>query len=224
MEYDIQSLLWLLWKKIWLILLCCIIAASVAFCITKFAIVPQYSAKVSLLVTDKKIDVGETYSNYNVSYAERLVCTYMEILNSDTVLEKVASDVGLGYDDDEIRHMMKLSSASNTEIFYVTITGPNPAHCRIIANAIAKVAPDAIRQKAKVGYVEVVDYAKYPKTPISPVLSTNLLIAILLGLAISIATIIILDMMDVTIRDVEYLNENFNYPVLGVIPELKDNK
>ena len=69
--------------------------------------------------------------------------------------------------------------------------------------------------------VQIVDYAEVPEGPSSPSVTRNTAIGFLLGLLVSIAVVVLLDLTNTVIRSEKDLNTLFEeIPVLGVIPEL----
>ncbi len=66
--------------------------------------------------------------------------------------------------------------------------------------------------------VSVVDRAEIPGAPISPRLTKNLVIALLLGLVAAGAVIYVLELLDDTFKGVETIEETFGLTALGVIP------
>lgn len=66
--------------------------------------------------------------------------------------------------------------------------------------------------------VSVVDRAEIPGGPISPRLTKNLAIALILGLAVAAAVVYVLELLDDTFKGAETIEETIGLTVLGVIP------
>jgi succinoglycan biosynthesis transport protein ExoP len=66
--------------------------------------------------------------------------------------------------------------------------------------------------------ISVVDAALVPDRPSSPRLLTNLLLALLLGLALSAAVVFVLEQIDDAIKDPSDLQRAIGLPVLGTVP------
>lgn len=220
MEIEIKDLLYLLWQKIYWIITCAVIGGAIAFLISYFMITPMYTASASLYVYNSDGSKNtNTISQSDLVASQKLVDTYIVIIRSDSVLEKVARISGYNYSAGQIRSMLSASSINDTEAFSIKIENANPTVARDIANAIVDVIPDEIRRIVKSSEVMTIDRAKLPSEPASPNIPVNTVVGVLLGLVICVAIVVTRSLFDTTVHSEEDLNE-FNIPVLGIIPAL----
>ncbi|MEG0579332.1 MAG: Wzz/FepE/Etk N-terminal domain-containing protein, partial [Niameybacter sp.] len=190
-EITLQEIFSILWGKVLLIILCTILGGGVAFGITAFVIDPEYTAKVTMYVNNSE-GKQDAYMNINdINASQKLVSTYVEILKSDTVLNKVIEEGGLEYSTGDIREMMSASSVNGTEIFEVKIISKDAKESALIANTIAEVGPEEIIRVVKAGSVELIDPAKVPTAPSSPNVILNTIIGIMLGGVLSVLGVLI---------------------------------
>ena len=83
--------------------------------------------------------------------SQKLVSTYIVILKSNSVLNKVAEELGGKYSAEDIRKMLTTGAINDTEAFNITITDKNPETAQNIVNTIAKVLPEEIKRVVKAG-------------------------------------------------------------------------
>lgn len=222
MELDLREILEFLRRKILIILVGMVLGLIVLFIISKYFITPIYTAEVTMYVYNNE-DRNDTLVTVNdLTISQKLVDTYIVILKSDSVLNEVARKVDMGYSADEIRKMLSASAVSSTEVFEITISNSDPHRAQTIANTIANVAPDEIIRVVKAGDVQVIDYATLPEDPSSPNIKLNSVLGALLGIILSILMLVIIDMLDISIKDEGDLVEHFEYPIIGIIPSLND--
>lgn len=216
-ELDLRKLIHILLTRWWVIVSTLFLGALSAFLITFFLIEPVYSAKATLYVynTDKR---DSTITTSDISVSKTLVDTYIIILKSDAVLRDVAEEVDLGYSAEQIRKMINANSVNNTEIFQVVVNNTNPEHAQIIANTLVEIGPPEIIRVVQAGSVEVIDYAVLPTEPSSPSLTRNTAVGALLGVVLSVMAVLVFEMLDTRIKTEDDLTEQFNVPVIGVIP------
>ena len=81
-----------------------------------------------------------------------------------------------------------------------------------------------IAEQAKIGNIRVIDYASRPDKPIKPNISMNLLVGILLGLGLGIATALIVHSMDTKLRTLEDIESYVRLPILGTIPLIQESE
>ena len=209
-EIDLHELLFILLRR-----------RLIAFFISTQIIVPKYTASASLYVYNNKDErMDNTITSTDLNTSQQLVQTYIVILTSNTVLQKVTEELNGQYSVEELRNMISASAIDKTEAFQVSVTNEDAAAAAKIANTIVRVAPNEIIRVVKAGGVEVIDYATQPKAPSSPNVLRNTAIGAILGFVVSALISVMLELFNTTIRCEEDLTEHFDYPVLGVIPAL----
>lgn len=219
-EIDLQKLLFSYLQKWWLILLCTVVVAAAACGITKQFITPMYQSSVMIYVNNIRGDQQvDSITSSNLSTSQRLVGTYVNIIKSDTVLEKVADASGMDITAAGIRAVMSAEQVEETELFKVIITHPDPAVAAQLANAVAKVAPAEIEEFVEGSSTKIIDYAKVPKAPSSPSMMRNAILGALIGCVLAVGWLTVMFLLDVRIKDEEDLLMLAEFPVLGQIPE-----
>ncbi len=220
-EIDLRELMYALLRKIWLVILCMVLCGAAAFAYTKYCVTPLYRADVSFYVNNSSFqsDNNQSISSSDLATSQRLVLTYVNIIKSDLVLEKVVAESGLNITAPELRSIMTASSMDNTELFEVYISSPDPVQAAQIANALAAVAPGEISNILVGSATKVIDYAKVPTSPYTPNRSQNTMIGVLLGAFLAAAVIVVQAPLDVRIKGEDDLKKLSSVPVIGVIPD-----
>ena len=118
----------------------------------------------------------------NLATSQQLVNTYVNIIRSDTVLEKVVKNAKLDYSAAEIRGMMTTAQVDETELFSVYISHPDPEMAAKIANAVATVAPGEIEEFVEGSSTKIIDHAKVPTSRYTPSYRKNTLLGCAAGL------------------------------------------
>lgn len=219
-EFSLRDVLAeLLHRAVWIVLVTAVAAAAV-FVTCKLTTVPTYSASVSLFVAsrDRTDADGVTYNE--LSAASRLVDTYVVILRSDTVLDKVAENLNVDLSASQLRNMITASDIDGTEAFRVVVSSPDPTLSVNVANEIASIAPEEIRRVVKAGETVCIDTAKSASRDADNI-AANTAIGALVGLLLACAAVIIHFIFDTKIWDETDLERHFDIPVLGVIPTIQ---
>jgi succinoglycan biosynthesis transport protein ExoP len=217
---NLTDLIQLLIKKLWLILLVSFIGFLTAFGITKIVLKPVYTSTISLYVSNT--EQSQSKIDYNdISAAQKLANTYAVIMKSDSVLVEVISSSNLyQYTPKQLRKMMTVKPVANTEVMEVDVTTQNPQLSADIANAIARIAPSKIKEITKTGDVELIDHAVPNPNPSSPNVKLNCILGILAGIFLSVAYIVVKDLLDMHIKGEGDIKKRYNIPLLGSIPVL----
>lgn len=219
-ELDIREIFLVCVSRWKLILLSAIAAALLMGTVTVNFMTPMYRANVTVYVNNAGRDQKVNYiTSTNLEAAQNLVNTYIQIIKSDSVLEKVADAAKLELTAKQIRASMTAKQQGQTEIFEVSIQHPDPNMAARIANAVAEVAPTEIESFVEGSSAKVIDYAKVPEAPHSPSLFKNVFLGAVLGGMLAVIYVILVFLMDMRIKSGEELKALFNLPVLGQIPD-----
>lgn len=219
-ELDLREILMACLHKLWLIILCTVLLAAAAFIYTDCFVDPLYRAEVSFYVNNSSFasNPNHSISSSDLATSQRLVLTYVNIIKSDLVLEKVVDASGLNISAAQLRSCMTAESMDGTELFKVRVAYNDPALAAQLANAIAEVAPGEIANIMVGSATKVIDYAKVPTGPYSPNPVRNTVIGALIGAVLAIVIIVIQTLMDVRIKCEEDILMLSSAPVLGSIP------
>jgi capsular polysaccharide biosynthesis protein len=102
----------------------------------------------------------------------------------------------------------------------VTVTCEDPYEASKIANTIAEVLPVRISEIIDGASMEVVDSAIPDVEKVAPSITRYTAVGLVLGVLLSAIVLIVFALMDDTIHDEEYVLRNYDYPILGKVPDL----
>lgn len=224
-NFHLEKILWILRKRIAYIVILGVLGGMAGGVYAYLTDRTLYRAEVSFYVysdPDYVYDSSINISNSEFTQAKNLVQSYILILKSHTVLEKVLEEAGFDYGTETLMKMITTSVVENTAVFYVYAYDSDPYRAAELANAIGRVAPKEIGRIVKSGGIEVIDYAGVPEAPYS---STSLIKYALAGFAgcfgVSMALFLLVGLTDTTIRRRYELKLAFRIPVLGDIPLIR---
>ncbi len=230
-NFHLEKLIWIIKTKlkymIFFGLICGALAGGFAY-VTRSNV---YAAQISLYVysnPDYINDNGINLSTSDISQANGLLSSYMQILKSDGFLKSVIEEAELDplyYTPARLRSCISSSAVSGTAVFKVTVRDPNPYAAMTIANTIGQLAPEKIISVVKSGGIEILDEAVLPTTPYEST-SVFLMIAIgcVAGGVLSALFFIYRGLMNTTYRRLYEVEDMFNIPVLGMVPQITDKK
>ena len=224
-EINILALCKSLLRKAWLIVLCAVIFGIGGYIYTAKCVAPMYRSSVLLYVNN----TVQTENDVNISASDlatsqRLVKTYIIILRSDPVMEKVAANLerntGKKLSGGAINGMISAGAENETEVFRVSVSSTDPVLAAQIANSVAAVAPKEIEAVIIGSSAKVVQQATVAGAPYSPNKTRQAALAAIVGAVLAVAFVLIREFMDVRIKSEEDLAEICDAPILGFIPEL----
>lgn len=224
-EVDLQKLVLSYLRRWWVIAICGFLAALCAYYVTANHITPTYQTGIMLYVNNTKgneeaaaTEAENRLSSSNLSASKYLVNTYVNIISSNRVLEKVVEEGGLPYSAAQIRRYMTAEQVDETVIFRVNITHTDPQMAAEIANIIADVAPAEIEEIVEGSSAKIIDRAKVPTGRFSPNTRKNTMVGAAIGVVVAMVYLTLMYLLDVRIKDSEDVEMLFTLPILGQIP------
>lgn len=229
-EIDLLKLLKVLLSRIWIIAAAAVVGGVAFLLFTFFFITPKYQSSALLYVNNNSLNLGSTKLNISsgdITASSSLIDTYAVILKSRTTLEQAIREGALPYSYEQLTKMVSGSAEGKTPVFKITVTDTNPEMAAHICNTIVEIMVDensGISGIVEGSSVRVIDYAVVATKKSSPSNSKNAAIGMLLGFVVACGVIILMSLMDTTIREEEYLMEAYkDIPVLANIPNLLES-
>ena len=209
----------------WKAIICSAVATTlIAFLVTFFLVTPLYKADITVYVNNMNSSQSmDAITGSNLSAAQQLVRTYVNIIQSNTVLNQIIETGDLSYTPEELRNAMVATQVNDTEMFTVSILNPDPEMAAHIADTVAAVAPDMIADFIEGSSAKIIDYAVVPEKPDSPSYPKNLIIGTLLGFILSGLFFLLRYMFDMRLKTEDDIAQYFTAPVLGSIPDFNQN-
>lgn len=218
-EIDLKEIFGVLLNKLWLILLCGIVAGVVTFCYSFFFITPQYQSTTKVYILNKQ--------NGNVTYNDLQMGTtltkdYKELIKSRDVLETVIKNCKLEEKYSGLSERVFVESISDTRIIKITVKDPSPAEAQKLANEIRKVAANHIKKVMDIEAVNVAEEANLPESPVEPSVLKWTAMGLMLGACLCAGVILLRFLLDDTIKTSEDVEKYLGLSTLAMIPIMED--
>ena len=209
-EIDLGEIFHLMLSKLWLLILCFIVGATLAFGGTKFLVTPKYSASSMIYILTK-----------TTSVTSQLTADFEILATSRPVVEEVIEKLDLNYSYEQLVSMIATDNQTDTRILRFTVTDENAKEAKAIANELADATAERVAYVMASDKPKVVEEAVVPQNPSSPNTKKNTLLGGL-GLAFVAAAIILIKyLMDDTIMTEEDVKKYLGIHMLAAIPEEK---
>lgn len=222
-EIDIWELLNLIKKKLWIIVLSGAIVALAAGLYSSYMITPIYTSKTQLYILTKSTSIT---SLADIQIGTQLTQDYMVLVKSRPVVNQVIDNLHLDLTYKEMADIVSVSNPSNTRILEININYPNAYLAKKIADEFSVVATEQIATIMNTEKPTIVDEGNLPAGPSSPSIIKNAFIGGVLGCMLAAGIILVLYMMDDTIKDSDDVERYLGLSTLGLVPiaEGKNNK
>ncbi len=207
----IQKILAILLQRIKFIVLLSLVCMLSFFLYSKFFITPMYSTSAMLYVqnynskSQSNREGGKIYSS-DITGSSSLAEAYIVFLNNSDSITSLYNGCNV--------------SITNSSFFItVSVSGADPQTCANVANQISEAAGDVFAERFAYGQIGVVRAAKVPGAPYEPNNLKNALIGLIIGLVASVLISILLELIDLTVKPDDDLQEMYDIPIFAEIPD-----
>lgn len=240
-ELDLKELFEIFWSKKKHVALIIAIFIVIGIIYTVGFTVPKYTSSTTLVLTTTSSNSGsqqtavdssatqntttsDAITTTDVTLNSKLVSTYSELVKSKNVLRTVINNLNIDVDEEDIRNNVTVSSVEDTELIEITVTNENPTYSEKIANEIANVFAQKIQEIYNINNVYIVDEAEASDTPSNINHIKDVVIFALIGFVISVAYVMVVNMLDTTVKSTQDIEKLTRMPVIASIPECDFDK
>ncbi|MBC1512309.1 YveK family protein [Listeria booriae] len=207
---------------IWLIALP-LIAMVIAFGISKYYLVPQYTSSAQIFITTN-VDSGS--EKETTVYSEQLrtnmqmANTFNTILKSSRMMETVRSELNLAETNDALAKKISIQSDKDSLVFTVSVEDASPKRAQKIVNTITKTYQKDLPKLISNNKVIILEPASLPLESSSPNVIINTMIAFVLGIIGSVLLVSLIYLFRNVIEGEDDLEE-LSLKFIGDIPLIK---
>jgi capsular polysaccharide biosynthesis protein len=227
---NIQELLSIIKRRIWLILICVVISTVTTVIYRSYNYVPVYQASTKIIVNKtvemeqlgkQQMDLGAI--GINIS----LINTYTEILKTPAIMNKVVqSNPDLNVTTEQLMKSITVSTLNGTQVITLGTIDTSYERAAQIVNAVTEVFQREITKIMKVDNVTILNKAEPKDNPIPMNQTSNqyILISLAVSLIIAFGITFLLEFLDDTLKKDDDVRQIFGAPTLAVISRLKQEE
>lgn len=210
-------------KKRWLMIVVITLLATVASAVFSFFVIkPQYEASTKVFI-GKDDGEGQAYSQNDVMMYQKLMKTYSEAIKTKDLVSRSLKGTSLNLEPQEVLENLTVVSVTDTQILQIKYKSKNPKEAEVVIEEISEEFIKTSKELVPNGNIKIIEEVELPEKPVSPNKKMNIAIAFLLGLMVSVGLAFLLEFLDNTFKNKEQLERELDLPVLGSIPNMKDN-
>lgn len=223
-EIDVFQSLKTLWKYKLIILLVALVTGAGAFAYSTFIVKPEYTSTTRIYVVNRNQGDKPGLTNQDLQAGTYLVKDYREIILSQDVLEKVATNLKLDIPAKTLTSKVQVTVPADTRIVSISVKDKQPEEASRIANSLREVAAEKIIAVTRVSDVTTLEEARPATTPSSPNVRRNTLVGFLGGAAVTVITVLLIELLDTRVKRPEDVEDVLQMPLLGVVPDFDKMK
>lgn len=220
---NLRELFQVLRKRLWLIVLLTIVAATVSAVISFFVLTPVYQSKTQILVNQAKND-EQLYYSQTVQTNVQLINTYNDIIKSPAILDKVIKELKLDSSAQSLSGQIQVKNAQDSQVAQIIVQDTSAKRATEIANTTASIFKKEVPKIMNVDNVSVLSKATLGESssPVKPQPLMNIVIGVVIGLVVGVGLSFLLEYLDNTLKTEQDIENLLELPVMGVITTIKD--
>ena len=220
---SLQEIFGVIKKRFAMIISMVFLGIGLAALVTFFVITPKYSSSAQLLAKmaqteNNTVNVGDVNANL------MLINTYKDVIKSSVVIDdslgKLQKSVDFEGDADDLREMLAVDQAQNSQMFTITAKSTSAEEAQIVANTVASVFQKQAKEVIDLDKVSIIAEAPINEKPVSPNAKLFILAGAILGMALGFGLALLSEVLDKTVKDPKFISDNLGFPVLGTVPEM----
>lgn len=193
---------------------------TVAFAYSSFIVKPEFTSTTRIYVVNRNQGDKPGLTNQDLQAGSYLVKDYREIILSQDVLEKVATDLKLELPPKGLASKIKVTVPVDTRIVSISVTDRAPEEASRIANSLREVAAQKIISVTRVSDVTTLEEARPATSPSSPNIRRNTMVGFLAGAVVMVVTVLLVELLDTRVKRPEDIEDVMQIALLGVVPNL----
>ena len=214
-EIDLFQLLLALKKKIVVILAAVLAGGLIAGIYTHFFITPVYSSTSMMLVLGNE---SSESSLTDLQVGSQLTGDYSVLIKSRPILQEVIDNLGLDMSYQQLEGMITIQTPENARILEVTVTYTDPQMAKQIVDEVSSVSTTFIGEQMGMAAPKIIEDGDVPAGPVSPSLRRNILLGAVAGGVIAAGIVILIAILNDTIKSEEEISRYLGLPSLGSVP------
>lgn len=215
-EVDVKELFFLLLHRAWIIILVGILGAVTAGAFSKYLITPVYTSSTKVYVINRQDENRVTYAD--IQTGTQLTKDYFILVKSRPVTEQVITNLELDMTNEELASIIRVNTPEDTRILEIVVEHQDPVMAKLLADTVAEVSAERMVNVMEMEKVNVVEQGNLPLRPSSPNIMKNTLLGGLIGVFAVSFTIILVYLLNDSIKTSEDIEKYLGITTLGTIP------
>ena len=210
-------------KKRWLMIISITLMATIfSAALSFFVIKPQYEASTKVFI-GKDESENQAYSQNDVLMYQKLMKTYSEAIKTKDLISRGLKGTSINIEPKEVLENLTVVTVADTQILQIKYKSNNPEEAKAVIEGVSDEFVKTSKDLVPNGNIQIIEAVELPEKAVSPNKKMNIAIAFLLGLMVGSGLAFLLEFLDNTFKNKDQLEREFEIPVIGSIPTVKES-
>lgn len=217
-EIDLMRLFNSIFRRIWVVIVAGVVCACVVAGYTHFKITPTYTSTTAMLILAKETTITSLTSLADLQLGSQLTKDYTVLMTSRPVLEEVIENLELKMHYKSLRGCISINNPEDTRILYVSVTLSDAQQAKVVVDELSKVASEYIGETMEITPLKIIEEGEVAVSKTSPNIKKNTIMGFLAGVILTCAVIVVLELLNDSVRTEEDIEKYLKIPALAVVP------
>lgn len=219
-EIDLREIIGLLFSRLWMLIVAGIAIGIIAGAVTRFTYVPMYTSTAQLYIIGNSEFSSALADLTSLQTGSQLTRDYMVLMESRPVVEQVLENLDLDMTYEEVisSGMITMENPSDTRILKISVTTEDPKLSKNIVNNLIRVGKKRIAEVMKASEPNIADDGVLGVLSEGSHFVRNIAFGFIAGAFITAFILVVMYLVDDTIKTSEDLEKYLGLNTLGTIP------
>jgi capsular exopolysaccharide synthesis family protein len=183
---------------------------------------PEYKSSVTILLVADENKTNKELTQTDLNINNGLISTYSSIAKSTNVVQKTIENLELNMSASSLQKKVDAKQIDSTQFLKISVTNANPELAKNIANELAQVFTQQIKEIYNLQNISIVDEAEVESTPCNVNHMKDIIMFAFAGLFLAMVSVVAIFMFDDTIKSEEDIEKNVKLKAIGTLPVDKE--
>ena len=164
-DIDIKRILEIIFSKKIFIILILLLSMTLGYVYSYYYKKPEYKSSVTVLLVADENKSNKELTQTDLNINSSLISTYSSIAKSTNVMQKTINNLGLNMSAEKLQKSVESAQVDKTQFIKITVKNSNPETAKNIANELAKVFTEQIKEIYNLENISIVDEAEVENVP-----------------------------------------------------------
>ena len=221
-DIDIKRILEIILSKKLLIVLILLFSILFGYAYSYYYKKPEYKSSVTILLVADENKTNKELTQTDLNINNGLISTYSSIAKSTNVVKKTIENLELNMSASSLQKKIDAKQIDSTQFLKISVTNANPELAKNIANELANVFTQQIKEIYNLQNISIVDEAEVESTPCNVNHMKDIIMFAFAGLFLAMVSVVAIFMFDDTIKSEEDIEKNVKLKAIGTLPVDKE--
>ena len=221
-DIDIKRILEIILSKKLLIVLILLFSILFGYVYSYYYKKPEYKSSVTILLVADENKTNKELTQTDLNINNGLISTYSSIAKSTNVVQKTIENLELNMSASSLQKKVEAKQIDSTQFLKISVTNANPELAKNIANELANVFTQQIKEIYNLQNISIVDEAEVEQNPCNVNHMKDIIMFSFAGLFLAMVSVVAIFMFDDTIKSEEDIEKNVKLKAIGTLPVDKE--